>query len=311
MSNSNSDDRIFTKEKLINDLQNLGIVESDCLVVTASLKSIGKVDGGASTVLQSLLDVIGSDGGVLGLSFTPTYQLPLTNTDAKKVFTRSTPTYTGTFNEVLLKHPKSIRSKHPSRSFVGIGRKANQLLSAHDHTKPSYDPVYQLSKSKHGKMLLLGTKQKCPGVTTVHVAQNLLKFKNKLQGKFGVNYLTDDQQTKLHVENDVGGCSLGFWKFYDAYRRAGITNEGKVGHAETMVVSLMGSLAIDLTILRKDPSFFFCDDPYCHSCRCCWEFSERDPRYYYLCLINAVKSFPTIRKSFQIIRGMRTYLKKR
>ena len=47
------------KEKLTKDLSDLGIQKGSILMVHSSLSSIGIVEGGANTVVDSLLSLLG------------------------------------------------------------------------------------------------------------------------------------------------------------------------------------------------------------------------------------------------------------
>ena len=52
-------------EILVKDLRNLGIKEGDVVITHSSLKSMGNVEGGADTVIDALIEAVGSEGTVL------------------------------------------------------------------------------------------------------------------------------------------------------------------------------------------------------------------------------------------------------
>ena len=56
-------------EILVEDLKNLGLEKGDTVIVHSSLKSMGQVDGGANTVIDAIIEVIGNDGTVLFPAF--------------------------------------------------------------------------------------------------------------------------------------------------------------------------------------------------------------------------------------------------
>ena len=266
----------INKQRLIEDLLELGVQNGDNLVLTVALSEIGRIDGGVEALINALISAVGPEGSIFGLSFTPLYRLPLSKRNAKRVFSIKTIPYTGTFNKAMVKDSRSIRSSHPSCSFVGIGSMATKILLDHTASSMDFDPVLKLSYYENSKMLLLGTIEKCPGVTTVHVAQNILNFKNRMIGHYGVNYLAQrgDDKIKLYIREHVGGCSKGFWKFYEHYQKVGALSEGKVGNAISMLASLKKTLSVDLAILKDNPSFFFCDNSLCYECRVGWQHSK-------------------------------------
>ena len=63
-------------ERLVSDFKSLGIKEGDVLLVHSSLSSMGNVEGGADTVIDALLEVLGKEGTLLfpAFSFSPCYK---------------------------------------------------------------------------------------------------------------------------------------------------------------------------------------------------------------------------------------------
>ena len=50
---------MITKNDLIRDLRQLGVVRGDTLNLKVSMKSIGDIDGGANTLIEALMEVVG------------------------------------------------------------------------------------------------------------------------------------------------------------------------------------------------------------------------------------------------------------
>jgi aminoglycoside N3'-acetyltransferase len=55
----------LTKEDLVKDIRALGVKEGDLLHLKVSMKSIGDVEGGAKTLLDALLEVVGKEGTLI------------------------------------------------------------------------------------------------------------------------------------------------------------------------------------------------------------------------------------------------------
>ena len=274
----------FTKEDLIQDLKNLGLMEGDVCVVRAALRAIGPVTGKRSKVmLDALLDAVGTRGTIITLSFTNIYSLPIESDDPKYIYTQDTIPYSGGLAIECVRHPNAVRSKHPATSFCAIGQHAHFLLDEHNEKSPSYLPIGKTIE-KNGKLLLIGCIDSSPGFTTVHWAQWLLGLatRTKKKGTLGVYYYSENGQKKLFVRKDFGGCSMGFHKFYDYYRRAGVLKEGKVGDAQSMLVDAERALSIEIPLIKKDPCFLLCDDPTCRTCRIGWEYSDTSPLRFWL-----------------------------
>ena len=53
------------KQELINDFIKIGLEKGDVVIVHTSLKKIGYVCGGAQTVIEALIDVVGPEGTIM------------------------------------------------------------------------------------------------------------------------------------------------------------------------------------------------------------------------------------------------------
>jgi len=267
------------RRRIASDLRALGLCEGDHVVLRVSLRSLG-IPSPAETLVQALLDVVGPTGSLYALSFTRAFPLPLRGEGLRYVFDEHTPAETGGLTNYLLRHPAAIRSRHPTNSFVGVGEFAREVLGTHGPDSWSFAPVERLARHERGRMLLVGRLMESPGFSTVHVAQYLLRLENRTIGRYGVQYRDADGTVRLFVRNDAAGCSRGFYRFYAAYRAAGAVREGYVAQAACMLGWLPETLTVDIETLRRDPTFFFCDDLGCASCRRNWGFYQ-EPAWRY------------------------------
>lgn len=72
---SNRPDQVLTRQQLADAFAGLGIQQGDAVILHSSFKSLGTVDGGPNTVIDALLDAVGSQGHLLVPTFT--YSLPM------------------------------------------------------------------------------------------------------------------------------------------------------------------------------------------------------------------------------------------
>jgi len=127
-------EEIFTKEKLVSDLKKIGVEEGDILFIHSSFKSLGKVEGGAQTVIEALEEAVGEEGTIL---------MPVFNLVKDRIGTwdiNTTPSTTGYLTEYFRKMPGTLRSDHYSHSVAARGKKAKELILGHRGAKGMISP---------------------------------------------------------------------------------------------------------------------------------------------------------------------------
>lgn len=262
----------ITKDHLAVDLKNLGVRPGDLLNIKVSLKSVGYVDGGPETLIDALLEAVGPEGTIVSDSFVRVYPLPLSEENAKKISDRWTPTYAGAVASAMIEYPIARRSLHPVQKFSAIGALAEDLTQKHTPESYAYDVLRRMC-DMGGRNLKIGADEKVVGVGTTHVAIGELGFQQK-RPRTGVNYRNEKGEIVTFKRNWSGACAEGLINFVPLYQAAGaVISESRVGKAPSKITDMRKTLDIELAVLSVDPTFFFCDDPACISCRSSWEFS--------------------------------------
>ncbi len=262
----------ITKDALINEIREAGIEEGDILNLMISLKSIGWVQGGAVTVIEAFLDVIGPKGTIVTDSFVPVKSLRYLKkhtylTDDK------TPSYAGAVANAILLFPQVKRSKHPIQKFAIIGKYADEFAENHTAESYAYDVLKKMSRLRAKKVRIYSPLDGV-SIGTTHVAIGILGFQQK-RLKYGVHYQVGDNPKKLFLVNWAGGCSAGFNKLLPEYEKNGaVLYKGKVGQANIIVTDMEKTLDWEVAQGKKNPQFFFCDNPACVDCRLSWKFSK-------------------------------------
>ncbi len=143
--------RPITFDVLVEGLRSLGLAIDANVLVHASLSKIGWIPGGAQTLIEALLEVVGSGGTVV----MPTFSTDLTDPkdwhnppvpekwwtivrdnlpayDPLKTPTRGV----GIVSECFRSWPGAIRSKHPHTSFAARGANAELITNTHALASP-------------------------------------------------------------------------------------------------------------------------------------------------------------------------------
>lgn len=274
---------MLTRQDLINDLSKMKICKGDLLLVKVSIRSIGEIEGGAITLVDALLDVVGNQGTIVTASFVNTYPLPIDLNEEDKIVSQNTPSYAGALANAMVKHPKAFRSTHPVQKFVAIGRDAERLMSSHTEASYAYAVVEEMTKIG-ARNLKIG--EKVIGVGTTHVVIKDLGCEKNIPN-IGVLYYDQSGAIKQFKVDWAGGCGNGFPKFIPLYKEnKAVISEGYVGSAECLYTSMLGTYKVEYEKLKSDPNFFFCDDTTCGSCRLRWAHSDKK---YLLYLFHLLK----------------------
>ncbi|RIO69640.1 MULTISPECIES: aminoglycoside N(3)-acetyltransferase [Staphylococcus] len=162
-----------TQSSLEKEMIRLGMTEGMTIIVHSSLSSLGWVSGGSNSVVNALINVIGSTGNII----MPTHSVDVSNPDGwyapsvppkwlpiiKESLPAFDPKTTPTFNmgaivNNFLLHEGVRRSYHPTYSFACWGKDKDFILNSHPlnygmGVDSPLDKIYKLD----GYVLLLGT----------------------------------------------------------------------------------------------------------------------------------------------------------
>lgn len=115
-----------TKEDIKKALRECGLREGDTVNVHSSLKACGHIEGGADTVIDAFLEVIGKEGTLV----MPTLAQKNFET-AYEDWTMDRPSDTGLITETFRLRPESIRSDQATHSVAAQGPLAEWLTRDH------------------------------------------------------------------------------------------------------------------------------------------------------------------------------------
>lgn len=204
-----------TRESLASDLLRLGVRSGDTLLVHSAMRHIGWVEGGASTVVNALLDVSGPGGTIVVPTQTlnnrdpsrwrhqpvPRAEWPALRATLPAFDRAKTPSVgMGQVAECARTWPNAVRSGHPLTSFAAIGARARTLMATHSLNSMlgEESPLAALEQID-ARVLLIGVGfDKC---TAFHLAEYRLPFRSwqtlssvvtTANGREWVSYVTVD-----------------------------------------------------------------------------------------------------------------------
>lgn len=232
----------------------------------------------ADRLLEAILQALGPSGTLVSLAYT---SAPFLGARKGYFFDSNSKSYAGALPNVMLKHPKALRSTHPSNSIVAIGAEAAGIVEGHDAYAPAYEPIRKLI-ALDAKMGLIGTVGSSPGFTTAHLAEFDLGLHKRyiFPTVSSIRFEDADGVERVFHRTDPGLCSKSYIKFYAFYATHEILLSGYVGNAYSIFVPAKPAYEIEASILKDDPKFNICGRTDCFVCNCMrWDRLHHLPAY--------------------------------
>lgn len=245
---------VVTKDDIVAGLRGLGLRAGDIIGVHSSLSSLGWVEGGAETVVDALVEVVGEAGTVV----VPTYStnretVPATPEEQALGVTwksrvlpydpQSTPCWTGRIPDTLWRRPEAVRSSNPTHSLAAIGPDASVLVEG-------WEKLWEMD----GYILLLGVTLRC--CSAMHLAEREVELP-----EFIVRHIT--RPPELVAQYPPGEWSLGYGPYPDFLlmegpcQERGIMTLGRIGSAVVRLVRLRELVDLYAHHLREHPEVFY------------------------------------------------------
>ena len=143
-----------TEQRIAYDLLTLGLKPGGVVLVHSSLSSLGRVPGGAETVIRGLLQALGPAGTLLF----PALSYEHANPTHPFFDVLNTPSNIGLIPETFRTRPGTQRSVCPTHSVCGVGPLAGELLGEHhlDDTPCGPHSPFRKLPQYDGQIIFLG-----------------------------------------------------------------------------------------------------------------------------------------------------------
>ena len=153
------------RASLVSAFCRLGLPRGGLLMVHSSLRSMGHVLGGALTVVDALLETLGSEGTLV----VPTFTYPIARERGFVFDPLRTPSLMGAISEAGRRHPRALRSIHLQHSIATIGPLAETIVNSGGESAWDADSPMRQILDRDGQYLLLGVPYQ--NLTAVHLCE--------------------------------------------------------------------------------------------------------------------------------------------
>lgn len=246
----------LTKDEILRDLRKLGLREGSVVMVHSALSALGEVDGGADTIIEALIEAVGSEGTLL---------MPAMAGE-QPFRTDSSPSRVGIITERFRSWPGAKRSLHPTHSATAYGPLTDELLDERHVDQPTAlgadSPWGRIAQRDDSYILLLGVDQ--DRNTLLHSAEEAVDspYLSTIQR----TYIDTDGIEKPTTLERFPGPHRDFIGLDPLFKAAGIMKIGKIGNAVSRLMKAKQTLELAIAALEQDPAAVLCDNPHCRDC---------------------------------------------
>ena len=246
--------RSVTETDIRQGLECLGVRKGDSLLVHSSLRSFGHVAGGADTLIDALVNAVGSSGTVM----MPTLTFNVLKDCPVRFSVRHTPSSSGKVTEVFRLRPEAVRSAHPVSSAAAIGEHAGYLTDGHLDTPCDVSSPYYRMTELTGKVIFFGAPL---GSNTIfHCAEDIVQpdYLGYAQIRNAQVTLSDGSVktiTARRYDCVDRGVRRHLEKMASVFLEEGILQKVYIGASRTYLVDARQNLESSCRVLRERPGF--------------------------------------------------------
>jgi aminoglycoside 3-N-acetyltransferase len=262
---------MYSRRRLAADLRSLGIAPGDVVMLHASVRAVGEIAGGPDEIHLAVKDVLTPDGTLLMYAGCPRYvdevgRGNLSPAQEAEVLEKLPPfdaetarsdRSNGTLVEFFRTYPGSRVNHHVAR-FVAWGKQVEYLFSRQPWNYAfGRESALERFVELNGKILLLGSDHDT--VTFLHHAEHIVDIPGKRVARFRVPVAENGVRAWRDMEEfDTSGDGVHpnwpdnfFAKITDSYLTVSSNHGGKVGDAQSYLLSARGLLDFALPVMTR------------------------------------------------------------
>jgi aminoglycoside N3'-acetyltransferase len=258
-----------TQREIHQAIERLGLAGQP-VCVHASLRSFGRVEGGAQTILHAFRQagctlLVPSFSWDFAVPPPPALQFPRNGWDygacagstagIGRIYHPTTDEIDrdmGALAATVVATPGRVRGHHPICSFTAVGPLANDLIAAQQR-EDVYAPLVTLAQLA-GSVLLMGVG--LDSLTLLHLAE-------KVAGRTAFRRWANDP-TGHPMAVEAGGCSDGFPRLAPMLQP--LIQTTTVGASTWLLLPAEQTITVAAAAIRADPAITHCANPECERC---------------------------------------------
>lgn len=250
---------MYTQAELLNQLEQLGIDKEGTLLVHSSFKSMGQIEGGPDTVLDSLSTFMKD-----GLLVLPTHTWRYINGENPVFHAEDSPSNVGVLTELFRKREGVVRSLHPTHSVGALGKDSVAFVSGDEKcdTPCARESVWGKLLDREAKIMLVGVS--LTRNTFIHGIEEWVDIPGRMTDTHEELYSVRADGTKIKVPSRRH-CGLSwsehFWKVDAVLLATGAMWLGEWGDAEVRICDTVKTTEVLTKMLHDYPDLFSDNEP--------------------------------------------------
>lgn len=243
---------MYTKEQIKQQLQQMGILSTDTVLIHTSMKAIGQVEGGPDGLLDAFCEYLSE-----GLFLVPTHTWDNVTEENPYYDVRTDVPNIGLIPRTAAKRRDGVRSLHPTHSMWAYGADAEEYVKGEEKalTPTPEGSCWDRVADRGGKILLIGVEN--DKNTFIHTIEERLHLPDRISDKAYDITITDAQgavtthpfyQQYCSKTEDI---SWFFGNFEKPMVEMGVQTFGKLGDACVRIVDAMGCRQLLSTIYTR------------------------------------------------------------
>ncbi|MBQ8175370.1 MAG: AAC(3) family N-acetyltransferase [Clostridia bacterium] len=257
---------MFDRNTIFHQLEEMGTPRTGVVLVHASLRSVGEVEGRGDGFINILKEYFTAEGGLLCI---PTHTWANTlHSDRITLDLAEGGTCIGMLATLASRRPDAVRTAHPTHSMAVFGDREAVLhfIEGEDKriTPAAPDGCYGKLADMNGKVLLIGVGHERN--TYMHAVEEMMHVSNRLSAEpvcttvRHPNGEIEKRYVHYHAAAGIPHISEQYPKYDVAFRRFGHISDGFVGNAPALLCDARGMRDVMMLVRQRSEGRELCAD---------------------------------------------------
>lgn len=248
---------MYTKEDLTRQIKDMNIDPKGTLFIHSSMKAVGKVEGGADTVIDVWMEYMKD-----GLLAFPTHTWLQVPTEKQVFDVRHEPSCVGILSNIFWQRPEALRSLHPTHSVAAFGKDAKDYINGEEKSTTPCPRNGCMGKlvDRNATILFLGCTLRSN--TFIHGVEEWNNVPDRLRDNSRELTVIDWDGISHTVSQYGHHCSLdidvseNYSKLEQPFLAKGALYYGSFGDAKCILTNAVKMNEVTSMLLQKDNALF-------------------------------------------------------